>query len=53
MKKKKKSKKISGASAKNAKQNFGNPTIVFVIEIEKGKLKKGHVDSHGKNGHIN
>ena len=52
MKKKEKPKKTSGVSAKSAKQNFGNPTIVFVIEARKIKIKKGHVGQHGKNGHI-
>lgn len=55
MKKKKKKtqnkKKTSGNSAKSAKQNTGNLTIVFVIETKK-KLKKGHAPDHGKNGHI-
>ena len=55
MKKKKKEvtnkKKISGNSAKNAKQNSGNLTVVFVIETTK-KIKKGHAPDHGKNGTI-
>ena len=55
MKKKKKKpqnkKKISGNSAKSAKQNTGNLTIVFVIETKK-KIKKGHAPDHGENGHI-